>query len=140
MILFDTNLISEAIKPECDPRVRDWLKTVDYREPCTTAINLLEVRSGIAILPEGRKKTGLHQLTEAYVAAVFADRLLPFDSSCATAFAHIHAEMKRLGRAISFADCQIAAIALVADCPVASRDVAPFRNAGLRVINPWTDE
>jgi toxin FitB len=140
MIIFDTKMISEAIKPTCDPRVRNWLMTVDHREPCTTSINLLEVRSGISIMPDGRRKTELRELTEAYVAAVFSNRLLPFDSSCATAFADIHADMKRRGRAISFADCQIAAIAIVRACPVATRDTAPFLATGIDVINPWTDE
>lgn len=137
MIIFDTNLISEAIKPACEPCVRDWLKTIDHREPCTTTINLLEVRSGISLLPDGRRKTELRELTEAYIAAVFANRLLAFDNACASAFAEIHADMKRRGRAISFADCQIAAIALINACPVATRDTDPFRDTGLEVINPW---
>jgi toxin FitB len=140
MIIFDTSLISEAISPMCDSWVRAWLKTVDHRALCTTAINLLEIRSAISILADGQRKTELLHVTENYMAAVFSGRSLPFDHVCATAFAQIHADMMRRGQAIGFADCQIAAIALVNNYPIATRDIEPFKRAGLQVINPWTDE
>jgi toxin FitB len=139
MIVFDTNLVSEIVKQDCDQRVSHWLSQLDSNETCTTAINLAELLAGIAILSDGKRKANLISKTEALLLTVFHDRVLPFDAKCAIAFATITADMRLRRRAISFPDCQIAAIALVHQCVIATRDVQPFVDAGVDVINPWAD-
>ncbi len=140
MIVFDTTLVSEAIKENCDENVTAWLSRLDSEDMATTTVNLAEALSGISVLPDGKRKAHLKTITEAYVAAAFRQNILSFDAQSATVFAELLANMKLRGKAISFPDCQIAAIALVNNCAVATRDIQPFLNAGLSVINPWTDE
>lgn len=140
MIVFDTNLVSEAIKPNCDERVAKWLSRLDSELMATTTINLAELWSGIAIMPDGKRKSDLKSMTEAYVAVAFRENVFAFDTQSAVTFAEIFGDMKTRGKSILLADCQIAAIAVANGCTIATRDVHPFRAAGLHVINPWTDE
>ncbi len=71
---------------------------------------------------------------------LFGSRLLPFDKAAAVAYAPIIGRAREAGQVISVADGQIAAIAMVHGFAVATRDTAPFKAAGVQVINPWTDD
>ena len=139
MILFDTNLISEALKSACDPHVAAWLNTCPAPDMWTTAINLAELRFGVALLPEGQRKTMLHRDLERLLSKAFENRIIAFDANCSAAFGDIAASMRRRGRAIGVPDCQIAAIAMVHGLTVATRDVQPFADAGVSVISPWIE-
>lgn len=140
MIIFDTNVISELTNDKCHPNVWAWAKRRIDNNAATTSINLAELLSGPAMMPDGKRKTELTLKIQSLVTDVFATRILDFNTEAAIAFAIIAGDLKVRGRAIGFADCQIAAIAMVNDCAVVTRDVQPFIDAGLRVINPWTDE
>lgn len=140
MIVFDTNLVSEAVRYDCDGRVRQWLATCAADEMCTTAITVAELKAGVAILPEGIRKQRLSEGLDGYVLAAFGNNILAFDTGCTGAFAAITAAMRMKGRSIGFADCQIAAIAMTHGLAVATRDTQPFADAGVKVVNPWAEE
>jgi toxin FitB len=140
MIIFDTNVVSELTHDNCHPAVWKWAQRRTNRDAATTSVNLAELLSGAATLPDGKRKAILTAKTRSFVEVVFGTRILDFNVEAATAFAALAGDLKQQGRAIGFADCQIAAIALVNDCAVATRDIQPFTDAGIRVINPWTDE
>jgi toxin FitB len=140
MIVFDTNIISEITNDKCHPVVWAWAARRIDKEAATTSVNLAELLTGAATLPDAKRKTELTLKIQSFVADVFGTRILDFNTEAAIAFAAVAGDLKARGRAIGFADCQIAAIALVHDCAVVTRDVQPFLDAGLRVINPWTDE
>jgi toxin FitB len=137
MIIFDTNLISEIVRPVCNPAVQLWMRTCDANSISTTAVNLAELRAGIEYLPQGKRKETLRQSTDQLLEALFQKRFLSFDAECANRFGELLSRMRRLGRAIGTADAQIAAIAMVHDYQIATRDVQPFLDAGLTVVNPW---
>lgn len=139
MILFDTNVISEAVRGNRDPNVGNWLLTCPADTICTTAINIAELRAGVSILPEGKRKSVLAENLETYLFKAFGDNILPFDAECTKVFAEIAAAMRVRGRAIGFADCQIAAIALHHGPTIATRDTQPFLDAGVAVVNPWAE-
>jgi toxin FitB len=137
MIVLDTNVISEPLKPRADPRVIRWL---DAQEPETlylTATTLSEVLFGIALLPAGKRKRGMEQAIQTLLTKLFAGRFLSFDREAAIAFALLGSRAAAKGYSISVADCQIAAIAAVQGFTVATRDTAPFLAAGVPVNNPW---
>jgi predicted nucleic acid-binding protein len=137
MIVLDTNVISEPLKPRADPRVIRWL---DAQEPETlylTATTLSEVLIGIALLPAGKRKRGMELAMQTLLTKLFAGRFLSFDREAAIAFALLGSRAAAKGYSISVADCQIAAIAAVHGFTVATRDTAPFLAAGVPVINPW---
>ena len=140
MIVLDTNVISETLKPRCDQAVRKWLNRQEETDLFTTAINLAELHSGVELLPEGRRRAELASAIELQVLPLFLGRCLSFDLVAASVFAKIFADMRRRGKGIGMPDCQIAAIAKSRGFAVATRDVTPFRDAGIAVINPWTDE
>ena len=97
----------------------------------------MEVLLGIALLPDGKRKSALAAATRHLLANYFADRCLAFDREAAGAYASLASRAGARGYVISVADCQIAAIAAVHGLTVATRDAAPFQAAGVRVVNPW---
>jgi toxin FitB len=140
MIIFDTNIISEIIHEQCDPVVWAWAKRHIDKDAATTSVNLTELMTGAAIMPDGKRKNELTAKLQSFVDDVFGPRIFDFNAAAALAFAAMTGGMRARGRAIGFADCQIAAIALVNNCAVVTRDIQPFLDAEIRVINPWTDE
>lgn len=139
MIVLDTNVVSEPMKPSGDPAVRTWL---DRQAPETlylTVTSLSELLLGIEILPDSKRKEGLDAALSELLVSLFESRILPFDQRAAMAYASLVARARSGGRLISVADGQIAAIASVHGFTVATRDTAPFVAAGLRIINPWEE-
>lgn len=137
MILLDTNVVSELMRPEPEANVVSWLAGQAPAEVFLTAITEAELRYGIAILPAGRRRDRLLAEVEVMLATDFSMRILAFGSEAARAYAEIGARRRAAGRPISHADCQIAAIARSRDAPVATRNEEHFENCGIGVINPW---
>ena len=102
-----------------------------------TAVGEAELRYGVAILPAGKRRTALAQAIEGILEEDFRDRILPFDSQAADAYAAIAAARRAAGQVISQFDCQIAAIARAHGARVATRNVADYQGCGIEVLNPW---
>lgn len=98
---------------------------------------MAELRYGLAILPDGRKKQGMCADLEETLLPLFAGRILPFDEPASRAYAALQADARRQGTPLPLADACIAAIAQAHGMMVATRDVAPFADAGVATINPW---
>ncbi len=137
MIILDTNVVSEPMRPSGDPLVQDWLDNQAVETLYLTATSLSELLVGIESLPNGRRKTGLADGLERMLLNLFGPRVLPFDRDAALACAPLIRRARAAGRAISVADGQIAAIAVVHGFTVATRDTGSFVAAGVPVINPW---
>ena len=139
MILLDTNVISEWMKPEPEPTVLAWLDRQAANRLFIPAVTRAEIETGIGILPLGRRRTAL-MAAAAVVFSEFERRCIAFDCDCATPFATIIAESRRLGRPISVEDAQVAAIALTRTFQLATRNIADFDFLdGLQLVNPWED-
>ena len=137
MILIDTNVVSEPWKPAPDARVLAWLDAQAIETLFLSAVTVAELRFGIAAMPEGKRRTVLHDRLEDEVLPLFSGRILPFDLEASRAYAALMAEARASGKAIAAADGYIAATALARGFSVSTRDVSPFEAAGLKVINPW---
>ncbi|MCV9997958.1 type II toxin-antitoxin system VapC family toxin [Pararhizobium sp. YC-54] len=137
MILLDTNVISEPLRPAGDPIVLAWLDQQAIETLFLSAISLAELRYGVAALPDGRRKEGLRTALENRVVTLFGSRVLAFDAATADFYASIRARAKTAGLAIGAADGYIAATAAAHGFMVATRDTGPFEAAGVPVINPW---
>ena len=98
---------------------------------------MAELRAGVALLPAGKRRTGLHDNLEKRVLPLFVGRVLPFDMACTNAYAELMAKARTAGLAIATADGYIAASAAANGFAVVTRDTSPFQAAGLTVINPW---
>jgi len=138
LIVLDTNVISEPMRPAPEGAVVDWLNGQDEAALFTTSVTVMELRFGLERLPEGRRKADLWAVLDFTLSRLVGPRILPFDAAAAAEAARIAALADAAGAPIGQADSQIAAIARVHGFAVATRDAAPFRQAGLTVINPWT--
>lgn len=137
MILLDTNVVSEPLRSSPEQRVVDWIDAQSLETLYLSAITVAELRAGVALLPSGKRRTGLHESLERLVLPLFTGRVLPFDLACTQAYAKMVAKTHKAGEAISAADGYIAAVAAANGFSVATRDTGPFRAAGVEVINPW---
>ena len=137
MILLDTNVVSEPLRLSPAARVIAWIDAQPLETLFLSAITVAELRAGVALLPEGKRRAGLHNSLETRVLPLFAGRVLPFDLGCSPAYAELMDKARAAGLAIASADAYIAAIAAANGLAVATRDTAPFEAAGVTVIDPW---
>ncbi len=137
MILLDTNVMSEPLRHVPEPRVIEWIDAQAMETLFLSAITVAELRAAVALLPAGKRRSGLHENLEKRVLPLFAGRVLPFDYSCTQAYATLMAKSRSLGLAIAAADGYIAAVAVANGFSVATWDARPFEVAGTIVINPW---
>jgi len=137
VIVLDTNVLSEEIRPSPSPRVLRWFKEQETVNIFTTAITQAEMLYGLQSLPVGRRRSALQLAIEKTFDQEFAGRILPFDEDAARSFAKIVAARDALGRPISQFDGMIAAIARSRHAALATRNVADFQDCGLRIIDPW---
>ena len=137
MIVLDTNVVSELLRPAPAKLVEAWLSAQDGATVYFTAVGEAELRHGVAILPAGRRRTALAKAIEGILEEDFRDRILPFDRAAAGAYAAIAAKRRAAGRPISQFDCQIAAIARSHEAAVATRNTGDYEGCGIEVIDPW---
>jgi predicted nucleic acid-binding protein len=137
MILLDTNIVSELMRPMPSQTVMSWLAAQPAASLFISSVTEAELRYGGLLMPEGRKRAELVATIEVMLAEDFAGRILPFDSAAAIAFASIAAGRRQAGRPISQFDAQIAAIARSRGAELATRNVADFEACGVEIINPW---
>ena len=139
MIVLDTNVVSEAMKPEPDPAVRAWLNNQAAETLYLSSVTLAEMLFGIAALPAGKRKNMLGRALDGLIK-LFEGRVLPFDTDAARHYAKLAVTARGAGRGRSTPDGYTAAIAASRGFLVASRDTSPFKAVGLQVINPWQSE
>ena len=137
MIILDTNVIAELMKPSPLQRVENWLAAQPRSILYTTAVCQAEVLLGIELLPHGRRREALHEAATAMFKVKLAGHVVPFTDDASQLFASIAVSRRRAGHPIGQFDCQIAAIARLHDAALATRDTTDFRDCGLRLIDPW---
>ena len=139
MIVLDTNVVSELMRPDPDVSVVNWVAGQAAPNLYLSTISEAELRYGVEILPAGERRNRLLDEVDGMLQEDFAGRILPFDSAAAQAYALIAAARRAAGHPINHADCQIAAIARCRRASVATRNVDDFEGSGIAVINPWAD-
>lgn len=102
-----------------------------------TAVTAAELRYGVARLPEGRRRRERFVKVDGLLTEDFRDQVLPFDELAARYYAEIVASRERVGRPISMADAQSAAICRNWNADLATRNVDDFVDTGVNVVNPW---
>ncbi len=136
MIVLDTNVVSEAMKPEPHPAVRAWLNGQATETLFLSSVTVAELLFGIGALPVGKRKDVLAQTLDGLMR-LFRDRMLPFDIDAARCYAELAVSARIAGRGFPTSDGYIAAIAASRGFIVASRDTGPYEAASVTVINPW---
>lgn len=138
MILLDTNIISELMRPKPQPAVVQWLNNQDALDVYISAITIAEIEYGLKVLPEGQKRWGLKQKFDWLIAQGFSERVLDFTSEAALHYADIMAYRRSLGLPMSVPDGQIAALTRLKRFTLATRNVKDFEDCGLMLVNPFS--
>ena len=140
MIVLDTNVLSELMRPAPSPQVVTWLDTASAStEVAVTAITVAEILYGTERISDGRRKTQLAQYASAMFDEDFAGHILTFDEHAATIYAQHVAACEANGSPCSMADAQIGAICLREDASLATRNIRDFEALGVTLINPWAE-
>jgi predicted nucleic acid-binding protein len=137
MIIVDTNVLSELVRPRPNERVTAWFGAHPAGERWTTATTEAEMLIGLAIMPPGRRKAEL-QIAIATLLEGFEHRILPFDRDAAKQLPGVYLERRMAGCEPKLADSQIAAIARAHRAAVATRDSEDYAHSGITNVNPRT--
>lgn len=138
MILLDTNVISELMRPRPDPKVTTWFEAV-AGDCAIAAPALAEIAFGVEKLPHGKRRSVLEdQLAEWRV--FFADKIVPFTGLSATIYGSVMADALNVGHNMDAVDGMIAAIAIEQEAKLATRNVKDFISPSVDLINPWEAE
>lgn len=139
MILLDTNVISALMRRDPDPMVVAWLDLLPPESVWTTSITVFEVRLGLELLAEGKRRRILEEAFARALEEDFENRVLPFDQTAAQAAGRLAAEHRRAGRTVEIRDVQIAGIAAARKATLATRNLRHFEGLGLALVNPWSE-
>jgi predicted nucleic acid-binding protein len=137
LILLDTNILSEVMRPAPDPRVICWLNGADAGLLHVSTISIAEILYGLDLLPAGRRRVGMEEQVEAFLLKGFNHRIMSFDEGAARHYGPLMADRRRAGRPMAAPDGQIAAISRSRAMALATRNIRDFEACGLALINPW---
>lgn len=138
--LLDTNVISELVAREPNPRVVRWIDGLDPRGVCLSVVTVGELNKGVEKLPGSRRKGELREWLEGDLLVRFDGRILDLDVGAMLAWGALTGRLERTGSALPAMDSLIAALALHHDCTLATRNEADLEGAGVKVVNPWRQD
>ena len=136
MIILNTNVVSEFMKPHPNPVVTEWSRSVPDSQLCITSITVSELLYGVSCLPEGRKRRDI-ATSVAYLLHEYASRTFTFDVLAAYEYGSIAGFRRNLGKPIGVQNAMVASIAKSRGYVVATRNIEDFEGTGVTVINPW---
>lgn len=136
MLILDTNVISELIKPTPNPSVMAWFKHLSPQPLATTSITAAELSYGAAILPDGKRKQAILEALAASMAE-FKGLILPFDHVAANVYGELMAHLRQKGTPIGQSDAMIAAITARHEGQLITRNIRHFEPCGIDIINPF---
>ena len=139
MIVLDTNVLSEILRPVPEGRVLGWIAMQPRSALFTTTVVEGEILYGVRLLPDGARRDALMKAVRAIFAEDFAGRVLPFDRDAAAAYAELAAARRLAGRPISQFEAMIAAVASSRGARLATRNTKDFADSGIDLVNPWTN-
>jgi toxin FitB len=135
--LLDTNVLSEARRPEPDRRVLQWLDELDEDRAFISVVSLAEIRRGVALMEDGRRRAALADWLVRDLPDRFAGRILDIGQKTAFAWGDLMAKAKRRGIGLASMDGLLAATALAHDLTLATRNTKDFQNLGVMLFDPW---
>jgi hypothetical protein len=139
VIILDTNVLSELMRPEPAESVVRWINAQVATSLYTTSVTQAEILHGISLLPRGKRRDAIAAAAGEMFERELDGRILPFGSDAAGPYAAIAVARRRAGRPISTFDAQIAAIARAHDAGLATRNVDDFDGCGVDVTDPWKE-
>jgi predicted nucleic acid-binding protein len=140
MLIVDTNVVAELMRPAPDEGVAHWLDRRPLGDLAITAVTVGEILYGLDLLPDGRRKADLASRFGMVLKRAFSGCVLPFDDAAAILCAKIRGDRRRTGRPVSINDAMIAAIARSQGAMVVTRNIDDFEGCGIVLVNPWDED
>jgi hypothetical protein len=137
MIVLDTNVLSELMRPKPNQIVVNWVASKSAKTLFITSLTQAEILYGLELLPTGKRRKALQKAARLMFEEDFRERILSFDTDAAQNFATIAAKRRILGHPISQIDAQIAAITYSHSGILATRNIVDFQDCGIALVNPW---
>jgi toxin FitB len=137
VFILDTNVLSAMMRLQLEPEVATWFAAQPAELLFTTSLSQAEILSGLAIMPDGRRRRDLEAAARVMFLEDFDGRVLPFDMKAAAAYADMFASRRRAGRPAATVDLMIASVAQAHGASVVTRDTDGFEDCGVTLINPW---
>jgi predicted nucleic acid-binding protein len=137
VIVIDTNVISEVMKPSPSLAVLEWLNQQNSNSLFVSTITLGEIEYGLRILPAGKRRHDLKERFEQFMFQAFRQRILVFDEAASRSYGEVMGHRKELGSPMSIPDGQIAAIARSKGFAIATRNTSDFEECGVDLFNPF---
>jgi toxin FitB len=136
MIILDTNVISEPVRPEPNQLAISWLNQNPVASQFLTTPTVAELSMGAnkAFLKTGSKRFADHL---AGLKEIFVGRILAFDLTSAEIYGQVVTKRTRAGRPIQTMDAMIAAICIAHGATLATRNVRDFEGLDLKLVNPF---
>lgn len=135
MIILDTNVISAIVRAE--PLILNWLDTQPAESVWTTTVSIFEVRTGLSLMPRGKRRSGLEAAFETAIEVHLGGRVLDFDLAAANRGAEIGAKLRAIGHPPEIRDVMIAGIVAARRATLVTRNTRHFEHAGISLISPW---
>ena len=135
--LLDTNIPSELVRPQPEPKLKTWVAAQDLGTLSISAVSFGELRKGIVLLSPGKRRAELETWMEKDLSLLFFGRILPVTRSVAERWGVLEAQRQLAGRPLNVPDGQIAATALEHNLTVVTRNVKDFADLGVKIFNPW---
>lgn len=139
MIILDTNVISELMRPHPESRVINWIDQQDTATLFITAITLAEIHYGIQVLPRSQKRDYLENAFNKMISELFKNSILVFDESSSIFYGRMMSKRRALGQPLSILDGQIAAISRAKQMHLATRNIKYFQHCEINLIDPWNN-
>jgi predicted nucleic acid-binding protein len=138
MIVLDTNVISTLMRPEANTPVVNWVDAKRTSDLWTTAVSLMEIRTGLLFMPVGKRREMLTSGFDRLLSGPLRGRMLPFDASSAEHASNVALIQQRRGQNVGIGDIQIAGIALANGAALATRNIKDFYDLDIPLVDPWT--
>jgi predicted nucleic acid-binding protein len=136
----DTNVPSELVRPQPEPKVKAWLTAQDLDALFMSAVSFGELRRGITLRASGKRRTELELWIETDLSMLLSGRILPLTRSIAERWGALEGQRQLAGRPLNVPDAQIAATALEHGLTLVTRNVKDFAGLGVDLLNPWLDQ
>lgn len=136
--LLDTNVLSEAARRDPDPGVVDWLDRQPVLDLAISVLTLGEIRKGVELLDNGRRKTRLSEWLDRELPREFEGRVLPIDDAVAHEWGRLSAQGRQTGRELPVVDGLLLATAAAHRLVFVTRNERDCRDRGVEIHNPWT--
>lgn len=137
MILLDTAVIAEIVRPAPAAAVLEWLGAQPPSDLATTAISIAQIRYALARLGLGRRRADLESRFDNFISRGFPGRVFEFDAPAAAVYGDIVVTRERVGRPLAGFDGLTAAIARSRALSIATRNTRDFEDCGIEVFSPW---